>query len=634
MLLILCVEKQGACSWFSRLHESDDGESQGAVVMESVENRRSDSHSAQHGMTTLLSVLRSRNLLTVDQCNTLMREGIPTVDQIVHEERLINEDELLDALSREFALDRIDVRSVDVDPKILSRFSPTALFQHNMLPIDMTGTWLRVATHDPTNLRGIRELSAVSGFLIKTVLAPKGQIVSRLKETLGLGGATVNDLVGQSEDSDSVEALLVDESIDNSSQVASVVKLVNELVLDAVRQHASDVHIEPTGDGIDIRFRVDGMLRPQPIPPGIHRFQMAITSRLKIMAKLNIAEKRLPQDGRITINVGNSEIDVRLSTIPMLHGEGIVLRLLDKSQRRFDLSVVELSPSLRKEWEALIHRPHGILLVTGPTGSGKTTTLYSSLAEIAGRDKKIITIEDPVEYQLKGVNQIHVQTKIGLTFSAGLRSILRHDPDVILIGEIRDQETAISAMQASLTGHLVLSTLHTNDAASAFTRLVDMGIEPYLVASTVEAVLAQRLVRRVCPRCAQTFVPTSKDVPSDFPRMHGRPLTLAVATGCNDCGQTGYAGRMPIFELLTADPGIRHLINETANSSVLRKYAVENGLVTLRQAGWQRVITRDTTLEEIIRVCASDLGHASPELPGPSGMSSDSTEGFVGVPDA
>jgi general secretion pathway protein E/type IV pilus assembly protein PilB len=337
------------------------------------------------------------------------------------------------------------------------------------------------------------------------------------------------------------------------------------------------------------------------MPPEIQRFRAAIVSRLKIMAKLNIAERRLPQDGRIRLSVRGRDIDVRVSIIPMLHGEGVVMRLLDKSRSVLSLDAVQFPKPIRSTWEQLIRRPHGLLLVTGPTGSGKTTTLYSSLCEIRRPDLKIITVEDPVEYNLKQISQIQVQSQIGLTFAAGLRSILRHDPDVVLIGEIRDAETATSAIQASLTGHLVLSTIHTNDAPSAFTRLVDMGIEPYLVSSTVEGILAQRLVRRLCTACSVEHAPDADELPLDLCLPAGHPLRRAV--GCRACNQTGYSGRIAIFELLTANSRIRRLCIDQAPASVIRDAAVEQGMQTLRQMGWQRVLAGETSLEELVRVC-------------------------------
>ena len=332
---------------------------------------------------------------------------------------------------------------------------------------------------------------------------------------------------------------------------------------------------------------------------------MILSSPTAATQRLNIAEKRLPQDGRIKMKVQGREIDVRVSIIPMTHGEGIVMRLLDKGRMVFSLKSVGFLEDTAKKFKALIDRPHGIVLVTGPTGSGKSTTLYSALNEIKDETTKIITVEDPVEYQMAGINQIQVHAKIGLTFAAGLRSILRHDPDVILIGEIRDYETAESAIQSSLTGHLVFSTLHTNDAASAFTRLIDMGVEPYLCASTVEGVLAQRLVRRLCAKCKVAFHPTDSDVPDDFPRP--LPETLFKPAACRECRETGYSGRVGIFELMTTDDAIRQLCIERASSTQIRHVALKHGLITLRQCGYGRVIEGVTSVDEVARITKGDL---------------------------
>ncbi|MCA9066944.1 MAG: type II/IV secretion system protein, partial [Planctomycetaceae bacterium] len=381
---------------------------------------------------------------------------------------------------------------------------------------------------------------------------------------LGVGGDTINQLVRQR----SEEGIELLEEIDEDhgelaegAQAPSVIRLVNELLLEAVKQQTSDVHIEPEERGLRIRFRMDGMLRVQPVPAEINHFYSAIVTRLKIMSHLNIAEKRLPQDGRIKLRVQGREVDVRVSIIPMLHGEGVVMRLLDKARMKFDLKHVGMPPSVSTIFRDLITLPHGIILVTGPTGSGKSTTLYSALNEIRDPTTKIITVEDPVEYHMDGISQIQVHSRIGLTFAAGLRSILRHDPDVVLIGEIRDGETAQAAIQASLTGHLVLSTLHTNDAPSALTRLIDLGIEPYLVSGSVEAILAQRLVRRLCVHCRERYCPDCQtrrvhQLPDD------RPLYRAV--GCRECRGTGYSGRVGIFELMTMNVRLRDLCSRKA----------------------------------------------------------------------
>lgn len=501
-----------------------------------------------------------------------------------------------------YGMQFIDLENFTVDGELIRQFPVQDLFREHILPLDSEGSRVRVAIADPLQLEALDALTAASGFFLEAVLASEKQIDQKLKESLGVGGGTVGDLMAMSSDAADLMEVSEDE-IDDESQASSVVKLVNEFLLEAVTLRASDVHIEPEDDELIVRYRVDGILRVQPMPPEINRFRAAIVSRLKIMAKLNIAEKRLPQDGRIKLAIQGREVDVRVSVIPMLHGEGVVMRLLDKSSASISLDAVAFPAEIRAEWNKLIRRSHGMVLVTGPTGSGKTTTLYSSLTEVRSPSTKIITVEDPIEYNLKGISQIQVQNQIGLSFAAGLRSILRHDPDVVLIGEVRDAETATSAVQASLTGHLVLSTLHTNDAASAFTRLVDMGIEPYLVASTVEGILAQRLVRRLCRNCCESYLPNENDLPEDVPNFSG---VLYRATGCRDCHHTGYSGRVAIFELLTADRTIRQLCTKQAPSSELRSHALQSGMKSLRQSGWQRVIDGQTSVDEVLRVCSSN----------------------------
>jgi general secretion pathway protein E/type IV pilus assembly protein PilB len=412
----------------------------------------------------------------------------------------------------------------------------------------------------------------------------------------------------EEEDITLLEEIDVDSELAEEAQEASVVRLVNEILIEAIETRASDVHIESQAAGIKVRYRIDGMLHPQPVPPEINRFQAAIISRLKIMARLNIAEKRLPQDGRIKLRVSGREIDVRVSVIPMLHGEGIVMRLLDKGRMKFSLEALGMEHDLHELYSQLIRMPHGIVLVTGPTGSGKTTTLYSSLLEIKNEETKIITTEDPVEYQLEGINQIQVHPKIGLTFANSLRSILRHDPDIVLVGEIRDMETAENAIQASLTGHMVFSTLHTNDAPSAYTRLVDMGVEPFLVASTVEAVMAQRLVRTLCTKCREPFEPKREELPKDFPwdelQKRGKPLYRPH--GCRACRQLGFSGRQGIFELCVTTDSVRQLAHDRASSWEIRQAARKDGMRTLREDAWMKVLAGVTTIDEVLRVTKGD----------------------------
>src|SRR5439155_446484 len=384
---------------------------------------------------------------------------------------------------------------------------------------------------------------------------------------------------------------------------APVVRVVNLLIENAIDAEASDIHVEPFEDTLRVRYRIDGVLFDQEAPP--RRLQAAVTSRIKLMAEMNIAERRLPQDGRIRVTLRGRRVDIRVTTIPTVLGESIVMRLLDRSSVFLALEKLGFAPGTLRHFESLIKRPHGIVLVTGPTGSGKTTTLYGALDKINLPDRKIITVEDPVEYQLKGVNQIPVKPKIGLTFATGLRHIVRQDPDVILIGEIRDLETAEIAIQAALTGHLVFSTLHTNDAPGAITRLQDMGVEPYLVASVLEGVLAQRLVRRICTACRVPDTPNAADLEAlGIEGTSGRPLYRG--RGCDECRGTGYRGRTGIYELFPISEDARSLILKRAPSRDIRRYAIEAGMVTLRMDGWLKACESVTTVEEILRVTQED----------------------------
>ncbi len=444
---------------------------------------------------------------------------------------------------------------------------------------------------------------------LEPVLTRSNELGTRIRELLGVGGDTINELVRQRSE-EGIELLEEIEEdfgeLAEGAQAPSVIRLVNELLIEAVKMGTSDVHIEPQESGLRVRYRIDGMLRIQSTPPEINHFFSAIVTRLKIMSHLNIAEKRLPQDGRIKLRVMGREVDVRVSIIPMSHGEGVVMRLLDKAKMTFDLKNVGMPPTIIKRFRSLIELPHGIILVTGPTGSGKSTTLYSALNEIKNPETKIITVEDPVEYQMDGISQIQVHSRIGLTFAAGLRSILRHDPDVVLIGEIRDGETAQAAIQAALTGHVVFSTLHTNDAPSAFTRLVDMGVEPYLVASTVEGVLAQRLVRKLCPDCKRKVPTASADLPEDFPKEEA-PEFIYEPVGCRECTDTGYSGRIGVFELMTTDSKLQEMCANNESATNIRRHALTHGMTTLRQSGWEQVMAGVTSIEDVVRITRGDL---------------------------
>jgi len=563
-------------------------------------------------------ILLRRGLIDQRQLNQTRQQanghgdGIRLIESAV-QAGFVTEEAALRAVGDEVGIDFIDLTSTDVDLSLLKSFPQRLIHRQTLFPIRHDHGQLLVATSNPFDLYPLDEVSAATGFSVMPVLASRVEIAKLIKRHLGVGSETVDGLVAQAvkDEEDGIELLGEIETdgseLSEMAQEASVVRLVNEILLEAIESRASDVHVESQPSGVVIRYRIDGMLQTQPVPPEINRFQSAIISRLKIMARLNIAEKRLPQDGRMKLKVQGREIDIRLSIIPMIHGEGLVMRVLDKGSMKFDLRQIGMEQDTYESYRRMIDMPHGIILVTGPTGSGKTTTLYSSLIEINTPDVKIITTEDPVEYQLEGINQIQVHQKIGLTFGHSLRSILRHDPDIVLVGEIRDLETAENAIQASLTGHLVFSTLHTNDAASAYTRLVDMGVEPFLVASTVEAVMAQRLLRRLCIHCKKPIELTSEDAPSDFPWDKLPGHQIYVPGGCRECRQTGYRGRLGIYELLITTNDIRQLAHDRVSSWKIVEAAMKDGMMTLRQDGWRKVLAGVSTVEEVVRNAKSDF---------------------------
>lgn len=524
-----------------------------------------------------------------------------------------SEDQVLKWLASEYDVSYSSLEDVEIDKQLLSLFPARLLLRDELLPLRRSNGEVEMATSRLFSTQGLDALKTLTGLRLKPVLAPTEAIQREMKKRLGVGADTLDTLGEESSFQVVDDENKEDNNLDNAAEDASIIRFVNQVLRDAIELRASDIHLEPFEDEMRIRYRIDGVLQDVPVPPQIKRFQPAIVSRVKILSHLNIAEKRLPQDGRIKIRLDDSEVDIRVSVIPMLHGEAVVMRLLRQNSSLRGMEELGMNPRDLKSFLKVLSLPHGIILVTGPTGSGKTSTLYTALNSINDAVRKIITIEDPVEYQLKGVNQIQVSEKSGLTFARGLRSILRHDPDVVLIGEIRDRETAQIAVQASLTGHLVFSTLHTNDAPGALTRLVDMGVEPYLVASSLEAVLAQRLVRRLCPACRQV-----DDSPATTAlRMELEALKDAVvykAVGCRACRNTGYHGRQAIFEWMDATPEIRRMILKNTSSGEIRDLARRRGMRTLSEDGWRLVRDGVTTPEEILRVTKDQsLGEGTPE---------------------
>ena len=518
----------------------------------------------------------------------------------------MEEDDLLSTLAGKLRVPYLkDLEAEVLDPALVPRVPIAFSKKHKVVPVKMEDGILTVATLDPLNYEPLDDLRVMLGCReVRAVLSSEREVLGAINRFYEQSADTPEEMI-QSMDTESSDRLLHEleetEDLLDVSDEAPVIKLVNLILFQAVKERASDIHIEAFQKELKVRYRIDGILYQRLNPP--KRYQSAIVSRLKVMAKLDIAEKRLPQDGRIPIKIADKDIDIRVSIIPTTFGERVVLRLLDKSSVLFGMEEIGLSSDQLQILDSLIHRPNGILLVTGPTGSGKTTTLYAALSRINSPDKNIITIEDPVEYQLWGIGQIQVNPKIGLTFAHGLRSVLRHDPDVILVGEIRDTETAEIAIQAALTGHLVFSTLHTNDSASAATRLVDMGVEPFLVSSVVRAIVAQRLIRVICPECKEGYVPEAealRDIGIVPEQLEGGMVYRGK--GCPACSETGYRGRTGIYEMLIVSEAIRHLIMNKADSTSICRQAVEEGMKTLRDDGAQEVIAGVTTLEEVARV--------------------------------
>jgi general secretion pathway protein E len=489
------------------------------------------------------------------------------------------------------------------EPTLYENISVQFMKESKFIPAQLQDDTLTVIMADPDDFYTLDAIRLATKKRIQVLMGPEAKIVEAIERSFGSGGSSMERII---EDMDSIPDFQAgdEENVDQLRDMASegpVIRLVNLIITRAIEKRASDIHMEPFEDHFRVRYRIDGVLHDVESPP--KRLQAAIISRIKIMSKMNIAERRLPQDGRIMLRVKGKEVDFRVSTVPTIHGESIVLRILDKSSIVLDIQKLGFGGDTLETFQRLIEYPHGIILVTGPTGSGKTTTLYCALGKINSPDKKIITVEDPVEYQLRGINQIQVKPAIDLTFANALRSIVRQDPDVILIGEIRDAETADIAIHSALTGHLVLSTLHTNDAPSAITRLINMGMEDYLLSSTVIGILAQRLVRAACPYCQVPSAPDPAVVQEmKMDGMNPEEIRAFDVKGCPQCGNTGYWGRMGIFELLQVTEDIQKLILEKKDSNIIKERARKNGMRTLRQDGWLKVREGITTISEVLRV--------------------------------
>jgi len=515
-------------------------------------------------------------------------------------ERGVTEDAFLQKLGQTLGWPFLDLPKHVTPPEARNKISTKIAFQYSVLPTNVTDGTLQVVASDPFDAAMMNAVRFDARMPVQFALAPKAEIEKALKKYYGVGAETLDEM---GDDEPMELEIANDKEITEDDQEASVIKFVNQVIWEAFKDRATDIHFEPAEDELRIRYRIDGILHQTPMPPQLKRYQAALISRIKVMSGMNISEKRLPQDGRINVRIKGEELDIRVSTVPTVYGESVSLRLLTRGKIFLSLDKLGFAPNDEAMIRDIIIKPHGIFLVTGPTGSGKSTSLYAFLSAINSVHKRIITIEEPVEYELKGINQIAVRPDIGLTFAMGLRHILRQDPNIIMVGEIRDLETAEIAIRASLTGHLVFSTLHTNDAPSAFTRLIDMGIEPFLVASSVEAVMAQRLIRTICPHCK-----TEEKVERDYLQKIGFPedeidtAKFWHGVGCEACRQLGYQGRKGIYELLIVNEAIRPLLLSRAPATTIAQKAIEQGMRTLRTDGWTKVKNGETTIEEVLRV--------------------------------
>ncbi len=550
-------------------------------------------------------LLIEKGIITPEQLDVALKKQRETgglLGAILLELGFVDEETVfLPAIAGQLGIDFIRLKDMEIPPEAIGKIPAKFASHYKIMPVKLENDTLTFATTQPLNTQIQDEVGLIVDTKLKAVLSSERDILEAIRRYYGVGAETIEQIM------DTVGvAVRAPEEISNIEDIdseASIGKFLNQILLEAYKDGATDIHIEPFEDQLQVRYRIDGVLYDAKVPANIKHFKDTINSRVKILSNLNIAEKRMPQDGRFKVRVGEIDLDLRVSFLPTPYGEGVVLRLLNTA-RLYDFNELGLTAQEQEILEGLIRRPHGILFLTGPTGSGKTTTLYACLSRLNTEDQKIITIEDPVEYQLKGITQVQINPQIGLTFARGLRSMLRHDPDMMMVGEVRDMETAEIAIQVALTGHLIFSTLHTNDAASGVTRLLDMGVEPYLITSTVEGFIAQRLVRILCPKCKQPVSLTPAMI-QDFRaglEMESAGAVIYESKGCEACHFTGFSGREAIYEFLVINDGIRRLIMERGTAAQIKEKAVGYGMKTLRQAGWEKVKKGGTTLQEVIRV--------------------------------
>ncbi len=548
-------------------------------------------------------VLVSKGLLTAAQLAEALAHQAKTGEYLgtcLIRLGFLSEAQLVEALAEQLGLSFVRLATHPIDAQALAKVPAHLASRYRLLPLKLEGDQLSVAVADPFDIQSLDELKLLLHCEVVPVLAGQREIQEAIQRHYGVGASAVERLLdaGVHEAASPVRAA---EDLTAKADDASVISFVNQIILSAVRDRATDIHVEPFDQQLRIRQRIDGVMYEVPVPPDLVRLHQAIVSRLKVMARLDIAEKRPPQDGRIKVRLGEQELDLRISVLPTGFGEAVEIRLLS-SQMLFSLEQLGLDGDHLDRLVQLIQKPHGIIFVTGPTGSGKSTTLYACLSKLNSPNVKILTIEDPIEYQLTGITQLQVHPKIGFSFSQGLRSMLRHDPDIMMVGEVRDPETAEITIRSALTGHLVFSTLHTNDAAGGVTRLLDMGIEPYLVASSVLCFVAQRLVRVICPSCVEDR-PTPPGLVEEFALSEPPPATLRYGRGCQACKSTGYKGRTAIYEFLVLTEPIQQLVLKRASSHDIARLAQQGGQMrTLRQDGWRKILQGRTTPEEVLRV--------------------------------
>jgi type II secretion system protein E len=564
-------------------------------------------------------LLVSLDVVTRDDLNRAVAEQEKTgfdLDAVLIDLGLAALREIQKKVSGGLGIEIVDLGKMDVPQDVLDLVPVRFVHRHRVIPVERDGESLKVATADPLNYHAFDDLRLLLNSEIVPVLAYSRDIETAIKNYYGIGSDTIDSMM-QAE-GEGLEAMEAEGEFEELTEDATIIKFVNQIITEAVKDRATDIHIEPFEDELRIRYRIDGMLYEAAVPPTIKHYQSAVISRIKIMSDMNIAEKRLPQDGKIPFRIGGNEYDLRVSTVPTQWGESIAIRILSRTSTLLELEELGMDGEALRRFNFMIKRPHGIILVTGPTGSGKTTTLYAALARLNRIDRKIITVEDPIEYDMHGLTQIQIHSKIGLSFANVLRSLLRHDPDIMLVGETRDYETAEITIRMALTGHLVFSTLHTNDAAGAITRLIDMGVEPFLVASSVIGIMAQRLVRLICPSCKEPYSPDISELAAmRIPPEEGKDMTLHRGRGCEDCKFLGYRGRHGIFEIFPMSEKIREMTVERRPASAIKQRALEEGMTALRQYGWNLVRKGMTTVDEVLRVAQEDEEYDLPASEAP-----------------